>query len=68
VILRFTPGDGQVWGLNLGRTTRRLLETSFWTGPLEHRFRISQYGALTGLDLSTARRRYEVIPYAPADR
>ncbi len=66
VILRFTPGDGQVWGLNLGRTTRRLLETSFWTGPLEHRFRISQYGALTGLDLSTARRKYEVIPSALA--
>jgi hypothetical protein len=66
VILRFTPGDGQSWGLNLGRTTRRLLETSFWTGPLEHRFRISQYGSLTGLDLRAARRKYEVIPYALA--
>jgi len=66
VILRFTPGDRQIWGLNLGRTTRRLLETSFWTGPLEARFRISQYGSLAGLDLSNARRKYEVIPYALA--
>ncbi len=66
VILRFTPGAAQTWGLNLGRTTRRLLETSFWTGPLEARFRISQYGSLTGLDLRAARRKYEVIPYALA--
>jgi hypothetical protein len=66
VILRFTPGDAQTWGLNLGRTTRRLLETSFWTGPLEARFRISQYGSLAGLDLRAARRKYEVIPYALA--
>jgi len=66
VVLRFTPGDAQTWGLNLGRTTRRLLETSFWTGPLEDRFRISQYGSLTGLDLRAARRKFAVIPYALA--
>jgi hypothetical protein len=66
VSLRFTPGDTQTWGLNLGRTTRRLLETSFWTGPLEDPFRISQYGSLRGLDLRAARRKYEVIPYALA--
>jgi hypothetical protein len=66
VILRFTPGEGQTWGLNLGRTTRRLLEASFWTGPLEAPFRISQYGTLTGLDLRAARRKYEAIPYALA--
>ncbi len=66
VVLRFTPGGAQTWGLNLGRTTRRILETSFWTGPLEARFRISQYGSLAGLDLRAARRKYEVIPYALA--
>ncbi|HXV59579.1 MAG TPA: DUF5916 domain-containing protein [Vicinamibacteria bacterium] len=66
VILRFSPGGDQTWGLNLGRTTRRLLESSFWTGPLEDRFRISQYGTLAGLDLRAARRKYEIIPYALA--
>jgi hypothetical protein len=66
VVLRFTPGERQTWGLNLGRTTRRLLEASFSTGPLEARFRISQYGTLTGLDLRGARRKYELIPYGLA--
>ena len=64
VYLGFQPGEDRSWGLNLGRTCRRLLETSFWAGPLEHRFRISQYGTLTGLDLESAQRRYQVIPYA----
>jgi hypothetical protein len=66
VVLRFTPGERQTWGLNLGRTTRRLLEASFSTGPLEARFRISQYGTLTGLDLRGAHRKYELIPYGLA--
>jgi len=53
VHLRFRPGTEQTWGFNVGRTTRRILETSFWAGPLEDRFRISQYGTLTNLDLAT---------------
>lgn len=61
--LRFASGTGQTWGLNLGRTCRRLLETSFWAGPLEERFRIAQAGALTNLDLEAAEQKYAVIPY-----
>ncbi len=61
--LRFAAGLSQTWGLNLGRTTRRLLETSFWAGPMEDRFRISQSGRLTGLDLENAEQKYTVIPY-----
>jgi len=64
VSLSFHPGKSETWGLNLGQTCRRLLETSFWAGPLEDRFRISEYGTLSGLDLETAQRRLEVIPYA----
>ena len=64
VYLRFQSGTDRTWGLNLGRTSRRLLETSFWAGPLEHRFRISQYGTLAGLDLESAQRRFQLIPYA----
>ena len=65
--LRFRSGDSVEWGLNLGRTSRRLLETSFWAGPLEERYRISQYGTLSGLSLETAQKRYELIPYMLAD-
>jgi hypothetical protein len=61
--LRFSAGSGKTWGLNVGRTVRRLLETSFWTGPLEDRFRISQAGTLAGLDLESAEQKYVVIPY-----
>lgn len=64
VSLRFHAGKDQRWGLNLGRTCRRLLETSFWAGPLEGKFRISEYGVLSGLNLESAQRRYEIIPYA----
>jgi hypothetical protein len=64
VSLRFHSGKSETWGLNLGRTCRRLLEVSFWAGPLEDRFRISQYGTLSGLDLESAQRRLQVIPYA----
>ena len=61
--LRFPAGNNKTWGFNVGRTCRRLLETSFWAGPLEERFKVSQYGELRGLNLESAQRRYEVIPY-----
>jgi hypothetical protein len=61
--LRFRPGSPQSWGFNLGRTTRRLLEFSFWSGPLDDWSRVSQFGRLTGLDLGAAPRRYEIVPY-----
>jgi hypothetical protein len=64
VHLRFQPGDEMTWGLNVGRSCRRILETSFWAGPLEHQFRISQYGTLSGLNLEAAQRKYQLIPYA----
>lgn len=62
--LRFRPGPDQTWGFNVGRTTRRLLETSFSSGPLDNRFRISQFGTLTNLDLASAQRKYQIVPYA----
>jgi len=65
--LRFRPGEDQTWGFNVGRTTRRLLETSFSSGPLDHRFRISQFGTLTNLDLQSAQRKYQIVPYALAN-
>ncbi len=64
--VRFKPGRDQTWGINLGRTCRRLLETSFWSGPLDSLFRVSQAGALEGLDLESAQRKYTVVPYVVA--
>ncbi|MCZ6904421.1 MAG: DUF5916 domain-containing protein [Acidobacteria bacterium] len=61
--LRYPSGKDRTWGINLGRTCRRLLELSFWAGPLEKPFQISQYGELTGLNLGGRTRRPRIIPY-----
>jgi hypothetical protein len=61
--LRYEPGEGQVWGISFGRTIRRALEISHWTGPLDHPFRVSQSGELRGLDLPRPPKPAEVIVY-----
>ncbi len=61
--LKYTAGDSINWGINFGRSRRRNLETSFWAGPLDNRFRVSQAATLTGLDLQPPRRRQQIIPY-----
>ncbi len=61
--LRFDPGEDRSWGVNFGRGRRRTLELSFWTGPLEAEFRISQAGELSGLDLSAPPSRHMGIVY-----
>jgi len=58
----FRSGKGQTWGINIGRTHRRTLETSLWAGPLDATERVSQYGELTGLDLEAGAKPYEFIP------
>ena len=62
-VLRYRAGTDQTWGINLGRSCRRLLELSVWAGPLEDPFRISQYGEITSLNLGTSGRKYQIIPY-----
>ncbi len=61
--LRYAAGDSVKWGVNFGRCRRRNLETSYWAGPLENRFRVSQAGTLVGLQLAPPVRRHQVIPY-----
>jgi len=61
--LKYKPGKGVSWGLSLGRYVPRLLENSFWTGPLESPDRVSQYGELKGLDLEKAADRSQIIPH-----
>lgn len=53
----------QTWGINLGISVRRNLEVSFWAGPLDQRFRVSQAGTITNLLLTPPLDRLQVIPY-----
>lgn len=61
--IRFHDGEDVTWGLNLGRSCPRQLEVSYWVGPLKSETRVSQFGTLTGLDLTNPHKRYEFIPY-----
>ncbi len=61
--LKYRAGEGRTWGLNLGRSLRRNLEVSFWSGPPESLYQVSAAGALGGLDLPGPRKRLELIPY-----
>jgi hypothetical protein len=61
--LKYEPGKDKTWGLNLGRTIPRVLEISFWAGPLESTTRVSQFGVLRGLSLRRAEKRAQIIPH-----
>ncbi len=62
--LRYPGGGGQVWGLNIGRTIRRLNEEAYWA-PIPRQYnlyRVSQAGTLEGIE-TPARRYVSVTPY-----
>ncbi len=61
--IKYAAGQDKTWGVNFGRSRRRNLEISFWAGPLDNQFRVSQAGALTGLDVPPPVRRHQVIVY-----
>jgi hypothetical protein len=61
--LKYEPGLGKTWGLNVGRGIPRTLEYVFWAGPLESPYKVSQYGELNGLDLEIAKKKIQVIPH-----
>ncbi|MGQ9672234.1 MAG: carbohydrate binding family 9 domain-containing protein, partial [Candidatus Aminicenantales bacterium] len=42
--LKFKPGEERTWGFNVGRSVPRLFEHSFWAGPLESPYKVSQFG------------------------
>jgi hypothetical protein len=62
--VRYVAGDGQTWGINFGRSRRRTLETSFWSGPLDNQWRVSGAGRLSGLNVPPPLDRLQVVPYA----
>jgi hypothetical protein len=61
--LSFRRDSRVTWGINFGRSRRSTLETSFWAGPLDNLYRVSQAGALRGLDIPAPARRHQVIVY-----
>jgi len=61
--IKFDSGENRTWGINFGRSLRRTLEMSFWAGPLEHPFRVSQGGYMAGLNVPAPFKRYQVIVY-----
>ncbi len=61
--IKYTAGEEITWGVNFGRSRRRTLEVSFWAGPLDNRFRVSQAGSIVGLDIPAPVRRHQIIPF-----
>lgn len=62
--VRYVAGERQTWGINFGRSRRRTLETSFWSGPLDNQWRVSGAGRLVGLNVPPPLDRLQVVPYA----
>jgi hypothetical protein len=61
--IKYQPGENKTWGLSLGRGVPRILEYSFWTGPLESTQKVSQFGELTGLELAAMLKKSQIIPH-----
>ena len=62
--LRYLPGQGRVWGLNVARNLRRRNEQSFWA-PITRAFYLTQVelaGELEGLGLEV-HRNLKLLPY-----
>ncbi len=59
----FRAGDARSWGINFGRSRRRTLEQTYWAGPLDNAYRMSQAGRLDGLSLTAPPKRHQGIVY-----
>ena len=62
--VRYIAGERQTWGINFGRSRRRTLEMSFWSGPLDNQWRVSGAGRLTGMTVPPPLDRLQVVPHA----
>jgi hypothetical protein len=61
--IRYAAGEKRTWGINFGRSRRRTLELSFWSGPLDNEWRISQAGRLVGLTVPPPLDRVQIVPF-----
>ena len=61
--IRYAAGENRTWGINVGRSRRRSLELSFWDGPLNSQWRVSEAGRLLGLNVPPPIDRIQTVPY-----
>ena len=61
--IRYAAGENRTWGINVGRSRRRTLELSFWDGPLDSQWRVSEAGRLLGLNVPPPIDRIQTVPY-----
>lgn len=61
--IKYRQGKNQNWGIQFSRYYPRRFKMDFWTGPMESKDKISNFGSLTGLDLETSRKKLEIIPH-----
>ena len=63
--LRYKPADACRFGFQVGRSVQRLGESSWWNRwPKDAPGLASSFGDLTGLSLTGAVRRLQILPYA----
>lgn len=60
--LNCKPGMERAFGLSLARIVPRMLERSFWTGPLDPAFNISQLGRLPRVSLLKEEKKIRFSP------
>ena len=70
--LRYRPGDGQIWGIQLRRVNRWKNEVSYLTRVPDGAgsnglSRVSSSATLVGIEAPAASRMFDVKPYATAD-
>lgn len=61
--LKYKPGKEESFGLILSRIVPRMLESIFWSGPLDPAFKISQIGQLKRLSFGKGERKVQITPY-----
>lgn len=66
--LRFTPGEEQVWGMNINRWMPGRNEDVYWVViPRSETGFMSRFGTLTGIRGIAPSRRIELLPYVAAE-
>jgi hypothetical protein len=61
--LKYHPGKNKTWGLGVTRFIPRKMEIDTWSGPMESYTRVSQLGALNGMDLKKVEKKRQIIPH-----
>lgn len=61
--LKYESGKDKSLGLSLSRIVPRMLESSFWTGPLDPAFKVAQLGRIKRINLAKAESKIKITPH-----